>query len=119
VAASATRQWLARIGAPAAFLLAVTIAVLLIRAGVRGNSTPGRATSTRPATHSSTTPTAQSAKTVTGTRTDPSARYYVVRKGDTFTSISGKAGTTVSRLEALNPGVSSNALRVGQRIRVK
>jgi len=42
-----------------------------------------------------------------------------VESGDTFGSIAAKEGITVSELQALNPGVSSNALQVGQKLRVK
>jgi LysM repeat protein len=42
-----------------------------------------------------------------------------VQTGDTFGAIAARNGTSVSELERLNPGVSSNALQVGQRIRVK
>ena len=41
------------------------------------------------------------------------------QRGDTFGSIAAKVGTTISALETLNPGVSSTALQVGQKIRVK
>ena len=42
-----------------------------------------------------------------------------MQTGDTFGSISASTGTSVSDLERLNPGVSSNTLQVGQKLRVK
>jgi LysM repeat protein len=42
-----------------------------------------------------------------------------VQRGDSFSSISVKTGISVAELERLNPGVSSNALHVGQKLRVK
>jgi len=42
-----------------------------------------------------------------------------VQTGETFGSIAARSGTSVAELEGLNPGVSSNSLQVGQRIRVK
>jgi LysM repeat protein len=120
------RKWLARLGAPVAFLLGVTIAVLLIRAGLEGGST--RTSTLGAVTQASTARVPKPARTVTGARTSllpgvstnaAGEQFYTVRKGDTFGSIAAKAGTTVSALEALNPGVSSNALQVGQKIRVK
>jgi len=114
-----TRQQLARFGAPAAFLLGVTIAVLLIRSGLE-RSMP--TTTLGPVTHASTAAVPPPAKTVaharTGTIPTAGPRYYTVERGDTFGAIAAKEGTTVSALEALNPGVSSNALRVGEKIRV-
>ena len=47
------------------------------------------------------------------------AVYHTVERGETFGSIAASEGTTVAELEALNPGVSSNALSIGQKIRVK
>ena len=108
------RHGAARYAAPAAFLLAVTIAVLLIRAGLENNSgsqttTQGPVT-TRPAPGTTTRPT---------TTRKTAARYYTVQTGDTFGTIASKEGISVEQLQQLNPGVSSNALQVGQKLRVK
>jgi len=46
-------------------------------------------------------------------------RAYTVQSGDTLESIAAKTGTTVARLEQLNPGVDPTALRVGEKIRVQ
>jgi LysM repeat protein len=108
------RPHVARYAAPAAFLLGVTIAVLLIRSGLGGGVHP--ATTVKPVTHPATT----SARTSTRrSSTAPSARFYTVQTGDTFGSISASTGTSVSDLERLNPGISSNTLQVGQKLRVK
>jgi LysM repeat protein len=40
-------------------------------------------------------------------------------KGDSFGSISAKTGVSVAQIEQLNPGVSTNSLQVGQKLRVK
>ena len=109
--ADKARPHVARYAAPVAFLLGVTIAVLLIRSGLGGGSPA--TTTVGPVTHTSTT-------SVTTTRhKSPRARYYTVQAGDTFGSISAKTGTSIADLERLNPGVSSNTLRVGQKLRVK
>lgn len=97
-------------------MLAVTIAVLLIRSGLNGGSPPS-GTQSGPVTHPSTTTKAQTTKG--GPKTGGAAQYYKVQSGDTFGSISAKTGVDVAQLERLNPGVRSNALQVGQRIRVK
>jgi LysM repeat protein len=44
---------------------------------------------------------------------------YTIQANDTFASIAVKFGTTAAVLEHLNPHVDPQALRVGQRIRVK
>ncbi len=101
----------AHYGAPAAFLAAVTIAVLLVHSGLSHHS-PKAATTTstqpRIVVSVSTTPT-----------TPPHKTFYVVQTGDTFGTIASKEGISVAQLQALNPGVSSNALQVGQKLRVK
>ena len=101
----------ARYLAPAAFLAALTIAVLLVNAGLRAGKT-----------RTTTTPgPVKSVSTTVATTAAKSApkRFYTVQTGDTFGSISAKVGISIAQLEALNPGVSSNALRVGQKLRVK
>jgi LysM repeat protein len=124
VARRAPRR-LTRYAAPAAFLLGVTIAVLLIHSALGGKGGHSPATTLGPVTHASTakvppatTALQTTATTATGTSV-AGAAYTTVQTGDTFGSIAARSGTTVSQLEALNPGVSSNALQVGQQIRVK
>lgn len=46
-------------------------------------------------------------------------RYYIVKKGDTLSSISVENNTTVSILCKLNKIKKSSVLRVGQKLRVK
>jgi LysM repeat protein len=98
-----------------AFLAGVTIAVLLVNAGLNGGKSK-TTTTLGPATTVST-----SGRTTTAGK-HPSAgpkRFYTVQTGDTFGTIAAKVGISVSALEALNPGVSSNSLQVGQKLRVK
>jgi hypothetical protein len=109
----------ARYAAPALFLLAVTIAVLLIRSGLGGGSNSGTTTHAGPVTHASTAATPPPGTTRQGATTTTSGRFYTVAVGDTFGSISAKTGVPIAQLEQLNPGVSSNALQVGQKLRVK
>jgi LysM repeat protein len=119
-----TRRELTRYGAPAAFLAAVTIAVLLVRAGLSGGdgstTTVGALPTTRPTTSNPTT-TRLVLTTPTATTTTTTAQegeYHVVESGDTLGSIAEKYDTTVEELVRLNPGVDPTALRVGDRIRV-
>ncbi len=89
--------------APAAFLLAVTIAVVLVRAGLehRGSSTPTVSAST------------------TSTSRVPDRKFWIVKAGDTFGVISSKTGVPVSKLQKLNPKTSSTTLFIGERIRLR
>jgi LysM repeat protein len=105
---------LARYGAPAAFLAAATIAVLLVRAGLdNADSTSSPAT---------TALTTTSATTEPGTTTDaepPGAEFYEIQAGDTLAVIAEQYDTSVEQLLVLNPDIDPVALTVGQRIRVK
>ena len=103
----------ARYLAPAAFLAGVTVAVLLVHAGLQGGKTE-------------TTTTLGPAKTVTTTTAHEhppppkgTKRFYTVQTGDTFGTIASKVGISVEQLQTLNPGVSSNSLQVGQKLRIK
>jgi LysM repeat protein len=109
-----TRRELTRFAAPAAFLAAATIAVLLIKAGLSGGS--GETTTTSVSTAATTTVTQTRHTTTTSTTT--AARYYTIESGDTLGSVAIKEGTTVEDLLRLNPGIDPQALHVGQRIRV-
>jgi LysM repeat protein len=107
------RRRLVRLAAPAAFLLAATIAVLLVRAGLRADddeqpepATVARATRAQPTTTETTRPRR------------PPPRTYTVQEGDTLDQIALDFDTTVERLLELNPDIEPTELRPGQRLRV-
>lgn len=110
------RATVARYAAPAALLAAVTVAVLLIRAGLGGGGSP--ATALGRVSHATTRTVTARTRTATVPRTAPRVTY-TVQSGDTFGSIAAREGVPVAQLERLNPGVSSNSLQVGQRLRIK
>ena len=116
-----TRRELTRYGAPAAFLAAATIAVLLIKAGLSSDN-GGTTTSSVPRATVATTTTRRTTTRLVLTTTTPTsttaASYHEVQSGDTLGSIAAQYGTTVEDLLSLNPGIDPAALRVGQRIRV-
>ena len=110
---------LARYAAPAAFLLAATIAILLVRAGLDNGDTsaPPPATTTDVAP---TTTEQEPGTTDTGTGSVPAdAEFYEIEPGDTLAVIADQYDTTVEDLLLLNPDLDPVALTVGQRIRVK
>jgi LysM repeat protein len=89
--------------APAAFLLAVTIAIVLIRVGMEaGGSNP-------------TTPTTAKVSH----RPKPARRFWTVQAGDTFAVISSQTGVPVRTLARLNPKSSPTSLHIGQRVRLR
>ena len=116
-----TSRELKRYGAPAAFLAAATIAVLLIKAGLSDGSNTDTTTAATPTRATTTAPKVTTQVVITGTTattTEAEGEYYEVQSGDTLGSIAVKYDTTVEELVQLNPDVDPTALRVGQRIRV-
>jgi LysM repeat protein len=109
------RRELTRYGAPAAFLAAVTIAVLLIKSGLSGSGS-NETTAVFSTIRTRATTTQQS--TSSARTTTVSARYYVIQSGDTLGAIATQQNTTVAELLRLNPGINPNGLHSGQRIRV-
>ena len=112
------RNLWARFAAPTAFLLAATIAILLVRSGLQGaedSKSPTKTTIVKTAPAKTTTKPKPRPKPAT---TGASA-FYSVAAGDTFATIATKNGTSVAELERLNPGVKSTSLFIGQKIRVK
>jgi predicted Zn-dependent protease len=103
------RGRLTRFASPVAFLAAVTIGVLVVRAGFESGRHPATARAT---TVARTTTSKQHHRR-------RRLRSYTVRPGDTLGSIASKTGTSVARLEQLNPGIDPTALRIGQTIRVQ
>jgi LysM repeat protein len=102
------RNRITRWAAPVAFLAAITIGALVVRAGLQHGK------------HHATAPTT----TVTSKKKGHGHRHgqrqtYTIESGDTLESIATKTGTTVAELERLNPQINPTALRVGDRIRVQ
>jgi LysM repeat protein len=111
------RSW-THYAAPAAFLLAVTILVLLIRSAI--NDEPAGVTSAAsPTVPRRTVPATTQKKKPKPAKRPTSVRFYTVVAGDTFGVIATKTGTSVARIEQLNPNVESTALYIGQRIRIR
>ncbi|KAH6722921.1 hypothetical protein BKA61DRAFT_648166 [Leptodontidium sp. MPI-SDFR-AT-0119] len=67
---------------------------------------------------SSTTPT-QPAPPAPAPQPQPApSGKYTIQSGDTFTTIAAKLGTSVTALQAANPGINPNALQIGVQISV-
>ena len=112
------RQQVARFAAPAAFLLAVTSLVLLVRSAT---SEDEPATVPPPATTPAATTTAAAANpppAETAPTTTAAVSTYTIEAGDTLQTIADQYGTTVEDLLALNPEIDPTALQIGQTIRV-
>lgn len=110
------RGWRAeatRYGAPAAFLAAVTVAVLLVRTGLRADD----GAPVRTVTGAVVARTVPPAPAPTGSSRRP-RRHYRVKEGDTLESVAARFEVSVDRILELNPGIDPTALRIGQRVRV-
>ena len=92
------RQELTRYGAPAAFLAAVTIAVILIKAGLNGGSGSTTTVEAHPTTSTATKPTTTTTKLVL---TGP------------------QAGTTTTTTETTTPGAESIIFSVTRSTRCR
>lgn len=99
----------ARYLAPVALAAAVAATAFVVGNGVhssRATSAPAQTPATssiRPARH----------------RRRSAARFYLVRAGDSFSTISARTGVPIGTLESLNPGVSPTTLQTGQRLRLR
>lgn len=113
------RSRLTRVAAPLAFLLAATVAILLVRSAMDAEGDTAPPATTAAATAPATTAPATTAATTGTAATAPEGRFYVVQEGDTLATIADAEGTSVDQLLQLNPGIDPVALRIGQRIRVE
>jgi LysM repeat protein len=102
--------------APAAFLLAATIAVLLIRSGLQAGTSKPTTTVAVQTTHKMVSTSTSTAGTTTS-KAGP--RFWTVQAGDTFGVISTKSGVPVATIQQLNPTVKSTSLFIGQKLRLR
>ncbi len=69
----------------------------------------------KPKTSSTTTSNRTSDRS---TSSNTGSKVYVIRKGDTFSTIAKRFGTTVSQLMRLNPNAEPRRLQIGQKIKL-
>ena len=92
--------------APIAILVVIAATILIVQGelGSKHHARPQRINNIRQVARNS------------GSKT---ATVYVVKSGDTLSTISSKTGVSVPTLERLNPGVDPGALQAGQRLRLR
>ena len=96
---SRTTRTVARVAAPVVFLVAVIALIgIVVNSGVMSSDQP------------SVTPTVKATKTTVVTK------KYVVKTGDSLSSIADRFSTTTADLQTLNPDLTGSTLVVGQRI---
>jgi LysM repeat protein len=91
--------------APVALLATITIVVVIVRHGLATAHHPVRA---RPVATRISAATEKHLPT-----------FYVIRAGDSLSTISVKTGISIPALEALNPTIDPYALQTGQRLRLR
>ncbi len=99
----------ARFAAPIALVAVAVGTYMIVDAGL---ATHSRVNSVHAPAGSSTAAAGRS-------RPSRGARVYVVRSGDTLSSISVRTRVGLQRLLSLNPSVSPNSLQAGQRLRLR
>jgi len=87
---------------PAAFLLTVTVAVVLLHGG--GHAPPAPKRPAIPVRHAPV---------------HLGPRAYTVGAGDTLAGIAGKTGVPLAKLQALNPNLHPSLLFIGEKIRLR
>ena len=101
----------ARYIAPLALAAAVTATYLVVHHAL---------VKTRSASSSITVHTTSTAHTSRGSgQTASTAKFYVVKPGDSLSVIAAKTGVPITTIEGLNPNVNPNALQPSQRLRLR
>ena len=106
--AAGRSPWL-RLAAPAAFLLAATLAVAVVRMQLADDDPAPAAAPAASAVAAKPAKQAASAE----------RRFYAVKAGDTLESIARTTGVPVERLRELNPALEPTALFIGAKIRLR
>jgi LysM repeat protein len=108
------RPRFARLLAPLALVaFAVIVAAIVLGSGALGNDDNASTSST-----TSDLPTATQ-RTTTAGRKQRQRATYTIKAGDTLGGIAAEAGTTVERLQELNPELDAEALVAGQKIKLR
>jgi LysM repeat protein len=104
---------LARLLAPLALIACgVAVAVLVLGSGVVGDDDTGNSAS-------STTLPAATERTTTSGRHKRGPATYTIKANDTLSGIAAQHGTTVDRLQELNPDLDPQGLVAGQKIKLR
>ena len=108
------RPRFARLLAPLALIaFAVLVAVMVLGSGVVGDDDGGSSSST-----TSDLPSATE-RTTTTERQKKRRKTYTIKANDTLSGIAAATGTTVERLQELNPDLDPQGLVAGQKIKLR
>jgi LysM repeat protein len=110
-------------GNPARLLapLALVAAALAIYFVVRSELSDGGAAApvTSPASSTTEARTSTTSRSGGSKRSGRRAKTYTVRPGDVLSGIAERTGVSLSRLQELNPDVDPQALRSGQKLKLR
>jgi LysM repeat protein len=107
------RPSLARLLAPLALIaIAVAVAVMVLGSGVVGDDGGNSA-------DTSNLPTATERTTTSGRKAKRGRATYTIKANDTLSGIAAAHGTTVDRLQELNPDIDPQGLVAGQTIKLR
>ena len=104
-------RWLA----PLVLVGAALTVVWVVSSSTGGGGSPsGSATTTRERQDAA----GANGKTTSTNARRKTPRTYTVQEGDILSTVAEKTGVSVERIQELNPDVDSNALTIGQRLRL-
>jgi LysM repeat protein len=105
---------LARLLAPLALIsVSVAVAVLVLGSGVVGDDRSDNSATT------SDLPAATERTTTSGRQAKRRPATYTIKANDTLSGIAAEHGTTVDRLQELNPDLDPQGLVAGQKIKLR
>ena len=106
-------RWLA----PLALVACAVAVYTVVNATLLSSDEPAATSSTGKTTTAKSGTVSQRSKSGKR-RTTRRRRSYIVKSGDTLSSISVKTGVSLERIQALNPKLDSNSLQTGQRVKL-
>lgn len=106
-------RWLA----PLALVACAVAVYTVVNATLLSSDEPATTSSTSKTTTGKSSTVSQRSKSGKR-RSTRRRRTYVVKSGDTLSSIAVKTGVSLERIQALNPKLDSNSLQTGQRVRL-
>jgi LysM repeat protein len=108
------RLSLARLLAPLALIsFAVAVLAIVLGSGVVGDDSGSESAGARDL------PTATDRTTTAVEKKKRTPRTYTIKADDTLSGIAARTGTTVERLEELNPDLDPQGLVAGQKIKLR
>ena len=108
------RPRFARLLAPLALIaVAVVVAAMVLGSGVMGDDENGGSSA-----RTSDLPAATD-RTTTAGRQQKRRANYTIKANDTLSGIAAETGTTVERLQELNPELDPQGLVAGQKIKLR